>query len=131
MQVTLTKHEPVAQMDADQRTALWYLKVTATATPDNTGGSAAIFVYAVQTLPGLGDRFCFVASAPQLRDLPEGRDKVTGNGVYYRTTQAEFMCRSMTELDQVWQQLQSDVALLIRDWSKLAAASVSQSVTIS
>lgn len=130
MQVTLTKHEPVVQQDAERRTALWYMEVTAEVAPDSSNSGSALFVYQIQPLQGLGDRFCAVASAAQMRDTPEGRDKA-GESAFYRTSNAQFLCRSAAEMDDVWRAVQSDVRLLVRDWEKLVGgAQVSSVVTI-
>jgi len=125
--VTLTKLEPHLQtLPNHAGTTLWALTVTAVVS-DNQGADNNIFVYHAGA-SSQGDRFAAVCSAPQMRDLPALRENMTG--VYYRNSAAVFLCRSSTELNDVWLKLQSDAALLARDWSKLPGATVASVVTI-
>lgn len=128
MTVALTKLEPVQLPQAP--TALWYLEVTAVVTDGTPSIGNSIFIYQRNTVPGLDDLFCAVASASALMDIPLEKDATAANS-YYRVDKAQFLCRSMTELDGIWETLKSDVQLLVDDWAKIPTAVPTATVTIS
>lgn len=129
MTVNLIRSEPKPTVVPGLATALWLLVVDAVVS-DSRLTTNNIFVNQKSPDPAvIGDRWAAVCSASQLLDLPVDKSK-SGTSAFYRGSKAVFLLRTVSEMEHTWVQLLNDVALLVRDWSKLDAGFHSQTVTI-
>jgi hypothetical protein len=100
----------------DTKIQAWALSVQAT----GTGMPGEIFVYhkGSENDPIPGDKFECIASVSQLEEIPKGTPTTTIP--YYRVSQADFICRSASEADEIWETIKSEVQTLISNFQDTA-----------
>lgn len=119
--IQLTRSELTQELRDNQH--LWVLRVEAAG---QGGASSDIFVYQKGEDVD-SDLFVAVASASQIADFSTEREEAE---TFYRKSLLEFFCLSQYEVENLWQDVQTDVAHLLKNLRAADNLSSSEVVTV-
>jgi len=114
--IKLIKYMSEALTGQPANQQVWPISITA----EGIDMPSEIFVYHIAVAGSAfdGDIFECVASPPQLHELPANQAAPISEDYqvpFYRRNICEFFARSASEAQRIWEVIQEDVAILVRD----------------
>jgi len=101
---------------------VWPLKVTAISSIADLPSKIFVYHAAMNDDDFMGDVFEVIASVQQLTEIPEDSPGVIDDNLqvpYYRRDTLLYHCRYPEEAEDLWEKVQEEVIMLIRNWKSM------------